>query len=97
MKTDKSILALAGDAVVQLLSKAGGGTESSPDTKLMSVIRTVVNRSVAKAFQSSAFQIAAKRAVQKRLAKLHVFNVLATLTVNALAFTVPVSSFARIS
>lgn len=45
-----SISAVVEDAVVRLFSDARRATESSSDTKVMSAIRTVVNRLVTKAF-----------------------------------------------
>lgn len=62
-----SILALLEDAVVRLFGDAGGAKETRPDTKLKSVLRTVVNRAVAQAFQSLSFYLVVERAVQKFL------------------------------
>lgn len=90
-----SIPALAEDAAVRLFGDAGCAAESSPDTKVMSVIRTVVSRAATMAFQSSAFQTAVKRAVQKFMTKPHVVNDVATRTIDARAFTVPVVKFVK--
>lgn len=50
-----SILVLIEDAGVRLFSDAGRTTESSSDDKVIRVIQTIVNRAVAKDFQSAAF------------------------------------------
>lgn len=52
------------EAVLRLFGDAEPATKSSPDSKVLSVIRTVVNRSVTKAFQSSASQTAVENAVK---------------------------------
>lgn len=84
------ILALVGHAVVRLFVYAGRPTESSLDTKVMEVIRAVVNRLVSKAFQSSVFQNAVKRAVHNSLVGPHVTCDVTTRTIDLPAFTVPV-------
>lgn len=50
-------------AVLRLFCDAGCATESSSDTKVLSVIRTVVNTSVVKDFQSAASYTAVQWAV----------------------------------
>lgn len=59
------------------------------------MIRAVVNKYVAKVFESPAFQIAVKRAFQKRLTEPHVVNDVVTRTIEFPAFTVPVAKFVR--
>lgn len=49
--------------VVRLFRDAGRAAESSPDTKIMTIIGTVGNRSVTKGFQSTAFQASVKNGV----------------------------------
>lgn len=55
----------------------------------------VVNRSLAKVFQTSAFQTAAKRAVHKCLAELHVSNDVVTCKIDLAAFTIQVAKYVR--
>lgn len=65
-------------------------TKSSRDTKVILVVQTVVNRSVAKVFQGSGFQTDMKEAVRKCVAKPHVFIDVATCTIDDPALTVSV-------
>lgn len=83
------------DTIVWFFGDVGSATESSPDTKVMSVIRTVVNQSVAKAWQSSTFQTAMEKEVQKYLVEPHVVNDVATHTIDAPALVVPVAKFMK--
>lgn len=62
--------------------------ESCPDTKVVSEIRTVVDRSVSKVFQISAFPTVMKRAVRKYMGVSYVLNNMPTSTIDAAAFTV---------
>lgn len=66
-----------------------------PDSKALLVIGTVVNRSAPKAIQSSAFQTAVKRAVQKCSAEPLVVTKVATRTIEALIFSVPFTNFVK--
>lgn len=43
------------DAVIRLSGEAGRITESSPDTRVFSMIQTVIHRNVAKDFRSATF------------------------------------------
>lgn len=47
-----NISGVVDDSFVRLIGDLGRATDSSPDTKVLSVIRTVVNRSVRKPFRS---------------------------------------------
>lgn len=60
------------------------------DTKHMLVIPLFANRSVPRASQSSAFQIAVERAVHKRWATSHFKTRMGTCSTGLLAFSVPV-------
>lgn len=59
------------------------------------VTRTVVKLSVTKAFQSSVFQSAVNRAVQKFLVESHVANVVATRTNDLPDLTELIARFVR--
>lgn len=83
------------DAVVRLFNDKGRKTVSSPDSKVMAVNQTVVNRSVTKAFQSSAFHTTVKRAQHKCLAEPHLVNEVATRAINLPAFTIPLAKFVK--
>lgn len=87
------IRALVEDADVRLVDDTGRVTESSLVTKIIPVIRIVVNRSVAKAFQSSTFSSAVEIAVKTCVVEPHVVNDVAICTVDASAFKVPVAKF----
>lgn len=90
-----SISVLAEHAVVRLFGDLGRETESSTDTKVTVVVETVINRSVSKAFWSSAFKTRTNKAVQKWLTERHVDNNVATRTIDIQAFTVSVAKFVK--
>lgn len=69
--------------------------ESSSDIMVMSVIRTVLNQSVAKGFPSSTFQTAMNRAVQKCMVVSYVVNDVPKSTIDAASSTVPVAKFVK--
>lgn len=83
------------DAIMWLFGDAGRATESSSDTEIMSVILIVVSRSVLKAFQLTAFQIAVERAIRNFSAESPVLSDVVSRTIDALAFTVPVAKFVK--
>lgn len=85
--------ALVKNAVERPFSNAGLEAESRPGAKVTSMIRTVINQSVAKVFQSSAFQTAVETALQKCLADPHAINDVAINTIDATAFTVLKTKF----
>lgn len=64
-----SILALMEDAAIYLFEDAGKSMKSSLDTKVMSLIQTVVNRALAKVFEVPRF-FAIGKAVQKSVSEL---------------------------
>lgn len=82
------ILAVEENTVVCIFRDAGPATKSSPGTEVSSVTNTVINRSVAKAFESSAFQTATEPVAYKFLAEPHVANNVATRTIGITASTV---------
>lgn len=88
-----SILATVQEAVLRLFGEAGRATESGPDSKVMAVIRAVINWSVARAFQSFAFQSAVERAGLKCLPELHAANDVVLCTIDLRLCTVPVAKF----
>lgn len=59
------------------------------------MIRTVVNRSVAKVFQISVFQIAVEDAVDKYLAEPNVTKIVAPRANDLPSFTVPVTKLVK--
>lgn len=83
-----SIPALMENAIVQPFSNEGRAIDSGLDTIVLPVIQTVVNRSVARAFQSSTFQTALNRAIQKYLAEPEVANKMAVRTIDTPVFMV---------
>lgn len=90
-----SIPALLEDAVVRLFGDAGRVTESTPDTKVISVIQTVVSRSLVNLFRSVAFYLALEGAVHKCVSEPPSFDAVATRMIDASAFVVPVAKFIK--
>lgn len=84
---------LAEHKVARLFGDARRSMESSPWTKIMMVMQTVVNQSLSKAFQNSAFYGAVKRLVHKYLAEPQFANDVMTRTVDPPAFTVRVPMY----
>lgn len=76
------IPALVKNTVLRHFGGAGRLMEPSLDITGMAVVLTVINRSVTKGFQSSAFQIALKQAAQKCMAVAQVGDDVATRTVD---------------
>lgn len=82
-----NIPALVEDAVLRLFRKAGRATESSPDTKVVSMFQAVVNTAPGKGFRSVAFCSAVQEAVHKRVAEPYSVNVISIRMIDAPFFT----------
>lgn len=80
------------DTVVRL-GDGGRATETSPDTKVIAVVQTVVNRAVPNAFRSAALYVAVEQVVLKCESAPYIVDSIATRMINALDFTVTVSMF----
>lgn len=87
------IPALVEDDVLRLFGDAGRAKESSSDAKVISVIRTVVNKALRKGFRSAAFYLAVQKAVHKCVAEHQTVEVVVTSMSDTLAFIVPVTKF----
>lgn len=81
--------------VVCLFGDAIRATKSSPDIKVMAMIRTVADRQVANDVQSSAFQCAVRRAVYERLQHAHFETDVAIRAIDVPESTVPVAKLAK--
>lgn len=60
-----SVPAMAESSVVRLFGDVDRVTDSSPDTKVMFVIKTVVSRAIDSRFQSAAFYSLVEESVNK--------------------------------
>lgn len=80
---------------MRLFGDAGRATDSCPDSKVMALIRTVVNQSVTKVLQRSTILSAVQRASHKRIAEPHMKDDSATRTIPLPAFTVPVDKIVK--
>lgn len=80
------------NAVVRLFGDAGWATESSPDTTVIFVIQTVVNRTVVEAFQSGSFYSAAYQVVEKCGTEPKTVYMVSTRMIDAPAFSVSMVS-----
>lgn len=58
---------LVEEAVVRLFGVEGQATESGPDAKKISVIKTVVSRALVKGNRSATFYSAVKESVEKNV------------------------------
>lgn len=83
-----SIQAPVADGIVRPAGYVGSAMESSPDTKVTWIIRTVVDRSFTVTFQSDASSMAMDKAVQNYAVSHHIVNAFATCKINAPAITV---------
>lgn len=93
-----SIPALVKNAVVQLFPDVGLVTESNPenpDIREIAVVQPFVNRLVANAFRTSAFQTVVKQAVHECLAEPHFANDMGSSTVDLCGFMVPVAKLVK--
>lgn len=90
-----NISALAEDShpcdSLRLFCDADQATETSPNTKVISVIQMAVSRSVAKSFQFVALQTTVEQDVHSSLAEAHILDAVKTRMIGASAFTVSVS------
>lgn len=80
------------DAVDRLFGDAAREGKSCPDTEMMAVILTVVDRSVTMAFERYTFQAVVERAAQNCLAERKITDNVTTRTADLPAFTVPVAN-----
>lgn len=87
------ILVQLEEAVIRLFADTGSTTESIPDTKVDSVIQTLVNMALPKGFQSSTVYLSVKEAVHKYVPETSSVDALVTELVDVPAFTVPVAKF----
>lgn len=83
------------DAVMPLFSDRQSGTEPNSGTKKVFVIRTIVSRSAAKAFQSSALHTAVEMAVRKCFTELIFVKKVGRHTIDGPDFTVQVLKFVK--
>lgn len=80
----------------QLIYNAQKATESSPKVKVLSANHYHVNKVVAKGFVSSILQITLHKVVQQCLIDLNAVNEVATCTLDAFAFPLPVTKICMI-
>lgn len=90
-----SIYGTSEEPVFSLLGNAGPKTKSGPATKVLVVIRTVVNRSISKAYYGTAFRISVERELAKRMAEPYVADDVALHATDLQVFTSPVAKFVR--
>lgn len=83
-----SIQTLVADAFIRPFGDADQAPESRPDTKVIYVIQTVVNKALTKSSWSVAFSLQVKWAVQNRVAGLQSVDAVATRMMSYPAFTV---------
>lgn len=87
--------ALPEDGVVYLFGYVGRTTKSSPGTKVVSMLQTVVNRAVDKGFRSVAFYLTVEKAVHKSVPEPQSVDTVTTMLINSPAFTVLVVEFIK--
>lgn len=87
-KLTTSIPGLVEGPVSCLFGDEGQGREPSPDTKLISLIRTVVGRALGKCFRSDAFYSTAEDAVHKCVPEPTIIDVVAAKQLEGFPFTV---------
>lgn len=83
------------DAVVRLPADAVQTKELADNSELSSVIRILFNWLVAKAFQTSAIHVLFEETVLKYIAKRHIYEAFAILTIYAPAFTILIDIFVK--
>lgn len=90
-----SIPALVENAVMRFFGNAGKVTESSPNTKVIPVIKTVVSGALAKDLRSAAACFAVEDAVHKWAQEPPSVDTVAAKLIDALSSTVPVVRFVK--
>lgn len=88
-----SFRALVADTVVHLFEDVGRITKSSTDTKVLSVIRPVVNNAISKTFKSATFYVAVEQAVHMYASKPKIADTVATRMINVTSLTVRAAKF----
>lgn len=91
----RCVTALVEDAIARIFGGADRATESRPDTKVISVTQTVVNRALAEGFRNAPFCSAVQQAVHKCLAGPQSTDAVPTRMIDAPVPAVPVARFIR--
>lgn len=90
-----SIPVLVEEAILRLIGDMDQATESSLDTKVISLIPTAVNRALARGFRSATFYAVVEEVVHECVPKPRMIDAVARKRVNSPFFTVPVAKLVK--